>query len=522
MASNENGSREDVHPRRHPGESPDRQNKYQLLFERSADAILVIDGETFVDCNEATVRMLRYRTKEELLQTHPSELSPQLQPDGRRSFEKASEMIAIAMERGSHRFEWDHQRADGEVFPVEVLLTPVPEGDKVLIHVVWREISERKDLELQLRHAQKMEAIGKLAGGVAHDFNNILVSVLGYADLLARQLANSPKLLEQVEAIRAGGEEAAGLISHLLAFGRKQDLKPKVVELHSIVDNLNTMIRRLIGEQIHVSIRHDKGGIPVRVDPGQMEQVILHLVTNARDAMPQGGVLAFGTSRVSMESGSGLDLAPGDYACLRVEDSGSGMSPEVASAAFEPFFTTKGESRGAGLGLSSVYGMVKQSGGDVKLTTREGEGSVLEIYLPVCSELPHTVEPCDEDAEKEHGTGTVLVVEDEPAVAGLVKQALEAEGYQVLEARNGAAALRMFRKDGNDVDLILTDVMMPVMNGPDLVARILENRPELPALFMSGYADDILSERGFSIDKVNLLQKPFSSTQLVDKVRQAM
>ena len=514
MALNENRSGSD--------EQVGRENKYQQLFERSADAILIIDGETFVDCNEATVRMLRYQNKEELLQTHPSELSPRRQPDGRRSFEKASEMIAIAMEQGSHRFEWDHQRADGEVFPVEVLLTPVPDGDKTLIHVVWREITERKDLERQLRHAQKMEAIGKLAGGVAHDFNNILVSILGYADLLARQLANSPKMLKQVRAIQSGGEEAAALIAHLLAFGRKQDLRPQVVELRRVVDDLNSMIRRLTGEQIRVVIRHEEGEKPVKVDPGQMEQVILNLVTNARDAMTDGGTLIVATSRVSVDDDSGLALPPGEYACLRVEDSGCGMSPEVASAAFEPFFTTKGSSRGAGLGLSSVYGMIKQSGGDVRLTTRPSEGSILDLFLPLSAEPTRAMEPPKDETGHEPGTGTVLVVEDEPAVAGLVKQALELEGYQVLEARNGAAALRMFRKAGKDVDLILTDVVMPVMSGPELVARILESRPDLPALFMSGYTDDILDDHGFAIQDVHLLRKPFSTTQLVEKVRQAM
>ena len=498
------------------------QNQYRLLFERSADAILIIDGETFVDCNEATVRMLRYQNKEELLQTHPSELSPTHQPDGRRSFEKASEMIAIAMKQGSHRFEWDHQRADGEVFPVEVLLTPVPEGDRTLIHVVWREIGERKDLERQLRCAQKMEAIGKLAGGVAHDFNNILVSILGYADLLARQLANSPKLLEQVLAIRSGGEQAAALISHLRAFGRNQDLKPQVVELDRIVDDLGVMIRRLIGEHIRMVINHEPETVPVKVDRGQMEQVILNLVTNARDAMPDGGTLTISVCRVRIEADSGLELDEGEYASLRVEDSGCGMTPEVASSAFEPFFTTKHAIDATGLGLSSVYGMVKQSGGDLRMTTGPGEGTALELLLPECTELAAEDELLPERKPRAPGAGTVLVVEDEPAVAGLVRQALESEGYQVLEARNGAAALRLFRKDGDDVDLILTDVVMPIMSGPELVAQILDNRPDLPALFMSGYTDDILNHHGFSIADVHLLRKPFSSAQLVDKVRQAI
>ncbi len=482
-------------------------NKYQELFERSADAILILDGETFVDCNEATVRMLRYGTKEELLQTHPSELSPELQPDGRESFEKASEMIAFAIERGSHRFEWDHRRADGEVFPVEVLLTPIQEGEKTLLHVVWREISDRKRLENELRHAQKLEAIGKLAGGVAHDFNNLLVVILGHAELLDSDLDRFPDLQEQVREIRQAGERAARLTAQLLAFSRRQDLQPAVVDLRGIVNDLGKMIRRLVGEDITMVFERCDDPLPVKVDSGQIEQVVLNLVTNARDAMSEGGPLILKTTRKDQ------------YAVLHVVDSGSGMSDAVLARAMEPFFTTKSVGLGTGLGLSSADGIIKQSGGDMHLSTAEGKGTTVEILLPLCVE-PVENRTAQDMAPRElmTGQGTVLVVEDDPGVAGLVGAALIRAGYNVLEAGNGKAALRRMERYEGELRMVLTDVVMPIMGGPELVRRLREKWPQLPALFMSGYTDAMLTSHGLTLEKIDLLQKPFSSTTLVAEV----
>lgn len=482
-------------------------NQYQELFDRSADAILILVGETFVDCNEATVQMLRYDTKEELLQTHPSELSPQKQPDGRDSFEKAGEMIALAMEHGNHRFEWDHRRADGEVFPVEVLLTPIQKDGKTLVHVVWREISERKRLERELRHAQKLEAIGKLAGGIAHDFNNLLVVILGNAEMLDTDLEKFPELQEQVREIQQAGERAARLTAQLLAFSRRQDLQPAVIDLHDVVNNLGKMIRRLVGEDITMVFERGAEPLPVKVDPGQIEQVILNLVTNARDAMRAGGPLLLKT------------CLENDYALLSVVDSGTGMSDAVLARAMEPFFTTKPVGRGTGLGLSSAYGIIRQSGGEMKLRTKESSGTTVEIRLPLSTE---SVDRVPEEAllqEAGSGSGTVLVVEDDPGVARLVRTALAREGYSVLEAGNGGAALRCIENHEGELRMVLTDVVMPVMGGPELVRRLRERWPLLPALFMSGYTDDRLASHGLAQEQVELLQKPFSSTKLIQVVR---
>jgi PAS domain S-box-containing protein len=500
---------------------PERKDRYRELFERSADAILIIDGDTFIDCNEATVRMLRYRDKAELLQTHPSELSPEFQPDGRRSYDKANEMMAIAFEWGSHRFEWDHRRADGEVFPVEVLLTAVPEGDKFILHVVWRDITDRKRLEEELRHAQKMEAIGQLAGGIAHDFNNLLVVIVGYADLLAARAEERPELQQHLREIHRAADRATTLTAQLLAFSRKQVLKPEVIDLNVVLAELGQMLRRLIGEHIRVAFQCRDGSVFVKADPGQIEQVILNIATNSRDAMPEGGTLTIGTSRVRLDETDSLGLPPGDYAALRITDTGVGMSAEAAMRAFDPFFTTKERGRGTGLGLASVYGIVKQSGGDVRISSRVNAGTTVEVLLPWTDEHPALdARSAPPRAARHHGEGTVLVAEDEPAVAGLIRRVLLQQGYRVREACNGAEALKLAEKERFRFDLLLTDVVMPVMSGPELVRRLRETRPDLPVLFMSGYTDDALAEHGFKMEDVDLLRKPFSPAQLVARVRE--
>ncbi len=492
---------------------------YRELFERSADANLIIDGDTFVDCNEATVRMLRYATRDELLQTHPSELSPEFQPDGRVSFEKANEMMGIAFARGSHRFEWNHQRADGEVFPVEVLLTSVPLGGRDVLHVAWREITERKRLEEELRHAQKMEAVGKLAGGIAHDFNNILVAIMGYADLIKAGAAHDPEMVKDAEEITRASEKAATLTSQLLAFSRKQDLRPEVVDLDAVVSNLTSMIRRVIGEDITMDLQSAGVPLPVKVDPVQLEQVILNVVANARDAMADGGTLTIKTTRGVREGSPGVDLPAGRYVSLKFRDTGTGMNSEVIARAFEPFFTTKERGRGTGLGLASVYGIIKQSGGDVRIVSHEGHGTTLEILLPESDEPLSDSGTPEADVESTGPGGQrILVVEDDAAAGRLISKALEREGFKVQIAHNGQEALTLSEQSDWAFDMVLTDVIMPVMNGPELVAKMKKNIPDLSALFMSGYTDEVLARQGFSLEDVDLIRKPFSPQRLIARI----
>jgi PAS domain S-box-containing protein len=499
---------------------------YRALFEQSADAILIIDGDRFVDCNQATVEMLRYASKEELLRTHPSQLSPATQPDGRDSFTKANEMIAIAFEQGSHRFEWDHRRADGEVFPVEVLLTAVPYGDRSILHVVWRDITERKQLEAQLRQTQKLEAIGKLAGGIAHDFNNLLVAILGNAELLAGQVEGRADLLDLVNEVRSAAERAADLTRQLLTFSRDQLIRPRPVDLELTMERLEKLLRRLIGEDVGLVTEHAGGPLVVHADPGQVEQVVVNLVTNARDAMPAGGTVTVALREVVLDRASVVALgalSTGRHAELTVTDTGTGMPPEVVKKAFDPFFTTKPVGQGTGLGLATAFGIVRQSGGTICIESEAGQGTVVRVLLPLVAAEESADEPALHETPPARGQGeTVLVVEDEPAVIAFVVRLLLEHGYQVLCATNGREALELYGRHGDEIDLVFTDTVMPEMGGPELVAR-LRDQPRPPRVLMtSGYIDSSRTRAAHQVQPGELLDKPYRPDELLRRVRQAL
>lgn len=491
----------------------DPADRYRALFENSADAILIIEDDTFIDCNAAAVEMLRCRDKAAVMQTHPSELSPEIQPDGRRSFEKANEMMAIAFERGSHRFEWDHVRADGEVFPVEVLLTAVPREGGHALHTVWRDITDRKRLENELRHAHKMEAVGKLAGGIAHDFNNQLVGILGYAELLASQLEDRPDLLEHVLEIDRAGTRAASLVKQLLVFSHKEVSQPVVVDLDATVGGLTGMLRRLIGEDVEFVLKGSHQQLLVKIDPGEVEQIVLNLAANARDAMPQGGTLTLAVSRSAEE--------PGEIARLEITDTGVGMDPETLARAFDPFFSTKGLGLGTGLGLSTVYDLVTRAGGKITARSEPGRGATFEIVLPLAGEeLDEVPAPSAPTGEPPRREGHILVVEDEPIVARLAREVLGAAGYRISERRNGKEALELLRRQ--EFDLVLSDVIMSEMSGPEMVKKLQASGRSQQVLFMSGYMDDRLVAQGFDPEDVPLLRKPFTASALLESVRVAL
>ncbi len=494
-------------------------SSYREYFERSADAILIIDGGSFVDCNEATVEMLRYPSKDEILRTHPSELSPSTQPDGRDSYEKAEEMISLAFDRGNHRFEWSHRRADGEVFPVEVLLTAVEVDGRPCLHVVWRDITERKALEAQLRQSQKMEAIGKLAGGVAHDFNNLLMVINGNAEMLEEALDDHPDLAEQLREIRRSGERAADLTHQLLAFSRQQVVQPRVVDLDELTRDTESLLRRLIGENFRLDRRPASSPLLVTADPGQLQQVIVNLVTNARDSMPLGGTIRLHTRRQAPTRSRKAPTTDGSYAVLSVRDEGIGMDDQTCARAFDPFFTTKEMGRGTGLGLSMAYGIVRQADGQIQLHSRPGNGTTAEVWLPLAKSHSTTAEATLELDETRPCEETILVVEDEKAVARLLVDALARQGYRVLEACDGVEALAVFEAAAAEVDLVVTDVVMPRMGGPELVRRLREAGHRPGVLFVSGYTDDSLGEIG---EEDELLTKPFAGQELLAAVRRLL
>jgi len=381
-------------------------------------------------------------------------------------------------------------------------------------------------LEKQLRQAQKVEAIGRLAGGVAHDFNNILTAILGYSDLLLLRMKADDALHGSVEEIRGAAQRAAALTRQLLAFSRKQILEPKVVNLNDIVLDLSKMLRRMIGEDIEL-ITHGAWDLGrTKVDPGQIEQVIINLAINARDAMLHGGKLTIETANVVLDRTSTLrlgDVAPGKYVRIAVSDTGTGMTPEVQARLFEPFFTTKAEGKGTGLGLAMCYGIVKQSGGHITVYSEPGHGTVFKIYLPRIEEAATAEAKADGSGELPQGKETILLVEDEAGLRKLTKLVLQDLGYTILEAANGCEALRIAQeRDGGGFDLLFTDVVMPRMGGKELADHIHSLRPDTKILFTSGYTEDAIVDHGVLNEDVAFLHKPYTPNILACKLREVL
>jgi signal transduction histidine kinase len=389
----------------------------------------------------------------------------------------------------------------------------------------WTASRLLRDREEQLRQAQKMEAIGRLAGGVAHDFNNLLTAIVGYADLISERLDPADQTAREMTEIRKAADSAAALTRQLLTFSRKQFLHPTVLDLNETVSNLLQMLPRLIGEHIQTGVVLARGLAKVRADASQIEQILINLVLNARDAMPLGGDLTIETANVVLDADrlakENLALAPGPYVLLSVNDTGFGMDAETRAHAFEPFFTTKQKGKGTGLGLATVYGIVDQSGGGVAISTAPGRGTSMRIYLPVTSAAQETAET---EVVRVHDTGgaeTILLVEDNDAVRGLAVKALQQRGYSVVEARSAEEAMEWSAASGVKPHLLVTDVVMPGLSGPNLAARMLQQNPRLRVLFMSGYTDDVTTTHAGSWG-VPLLQKPFSPALLSERVRHAL
>ncbi|MEM1250115.1 MAG: response regulator [Acidobacteriota bacterium] len=392
-----------------------------------------------------------------------------------------------------------------------------------------QDITAHRDLEDRLLQSHKMEAIGRLAGGIAHDFNNLLTAINGYADLVLRKLEEESPHRKKIVQIRSAGERAAALTNRLLAFSRKQMLQPEVLNLNSVVRNMESLLLPIIGEQIGLRTRLDAALAPVKADLGQMEQVILNLAVNAKDAMPNGGNLKIETGNAdprAVKRAAGRTTTRGDYVCLKISDSGLGMDEETQAQAFDPFFTTKEQGQGTGLGLSMVYGIVRQSGGFIDLESRLGEGSTFHLFLPCAEEqnfldAPRTKSKLRVDREVE-GTERVFIVEDEPAVRDLVQSSLEAKGYRVHVAPDAETAVRALEASSSPVDLLVTDVLLPGMSGPELAQKVQKNQPDLEVVFMSGYTQDALGRANILDGNVRFLQKPFAIDVLLDAVRGAL
>jgi PAS domain S-box-containing protein len=395
---------------------------------------------------------------------------------------------------------------------------PVMEG-------VIVDITERKQLETQLQQSRKMEAVGRLAGGIAHDFNNLLTIITGYTDLALSRPSVPLDLRSDIERIEGAAGRAAALVRQLLAFSRKQVLQPKILDLNAIVLNMEKLLRRLVDDNIEMStgVRDDLG--KVKADPAQIEQVIMNLVVNARDAMPNGGRLLLETCNVNLDSGYAFEHAsvkPGKYVMLAVSDTGTGMDAEIVAHIFEPFYTTKESGRGTGLGLSTVYGIVKQSGGYIWVYSEPGKGSTFKVYLPRVEELQELEMPKSPSFDDRRGTETILLVEDEEAVRDLVKTILAGHGYDVIIARDPGHAQAVAGKHSGEIHLLLTDVVMPGTSGRELAVLIMKRRPTIRVLYMSGYTENVITSGGLLEEGLAFLQKPFSPAVLIHKVREAL
>ena len=510
-----------------------REQSYREVFEKAPDAILIMRGDQFIDCNPAAARMLGFQSRSEMLghvsqdgsrsgpTRHPADFSPARQPDGRLSYEKATENLAIAFERGTHTFEWTHVDAEGMHFEVEVQLTVVERGEKPLIHVVWRDISERKRLEAELRRSQRLEAIGRLAGGIAHDFNNLLVVVAGHAELLSEDIraGRSPDG-HHTEEIGKAVDRAAGLTQQLLSFSRGLPTQTVVTDLGVTLESLADLLQRLIGEHIELKLHRASGPNTVSADPTQLEQIVVNLAANARDAMEGGGKASISVGRQTLTEDS---VSPrhtaGPYVLLKVEDSGEGMSHSQIERAFEPFYTTKSIGKGTGLGLATVHAIAEQSGGWVSIESSLGHGTKIQVWLPFVDEPPVDRSPTTPTSSEVGGSETILLVEDDAAIRELFEEVLKANGYRVHAAKDGQAGLDLARDSGSRIDLLVTDVIMPRLSGPELASRLSGSWPEIKVLFISGYSGENDVSRIEETKQATLLAKPLSPSALLVKVR---
>ncbi len=491
------------------------EEKFRSLFKNDAAVKLIIDPATgrIVEANQAAEEFYGWPVAQlQQMRIHDiNTLSP--------------EQIEAEIERVKTQqyllLELRHRLADGSTRDVEVFGSRIDAKGKMLLHATVHDITERRKVEEQLRQSQKMEAVGRLAGGVAHDFNNVLSVILGYGEILQQQLHPADPMRREVQRIIDAGNRASALTRQLLAFSRKQTLQPEPLDLNALIRNFEKMLQRLIGEDIELELLPAGDLAGVMADPGQIEQVIMNLAINARDAMPHGGRLTIETANVELDNAytrAHADVEPGPHVLLALTDTGSGMDKQTLSNLFEPFFTTK-EQKGTGLGLATVYGIVKQSGGHIWVYSELGQGTTFKIYLPQ-TQAQQIIQKRESVAEAQRGGGEhILVVEDEDAVRELLESMLTGLGYRVTPAANGGEALLLVEEKGLNPDLVITDVVMPQMSGRALADRLRRAQPDLKVLFMSGYTDNVIAHHGVLDPGTPFIQKPFSIGDMAAKVQ---
>ena len=490
------------------------EKKHRTLLENLPQKIFFKDrNSVYVACNGNYARDLKIPSDEIQGRTDydffPRDLAEKYRSDDRRVLEsgRTEELEERYLQEGQER--WVH-----------TVKIPVKDEAGVGIGVlgIFRDTTERKHLEEQYLQAQKLESVGRLAGGVAHDFNNLLTVILGYCDVVLTALPENDPLRPRMEEIQIAGERAASLAAQLLAFSRKQIVQPEVLCLNAVVERMTRILQRVIGEDIELTTELDPDLGRVRMDPVQVEQVLMNLAVNSRDAMPRGGRLRIATRNLGNPPG----LPPGRYSAFEVKDTGCGMDRETQERIFEPFFTTKEKSKGTGLGLSTVYGIVQQNGGDIRVESEPGRGTTFTVRLPTVTEALEERTPAAKPREARGGRETVLVVEDDEVIRSLIREVLEGSGYTVLEADRGAEALRLSEKKEGPIQLLIADVVMPGISGPEVAGHLARYRPEMKVLYISGYTDDKVGRHGIQDSGAAFLQKPFRIEALTRKVREVL
>lgn len=513
------GSARDITERKRFEEA---QARLVAILEATTDFVAMSDIRgNAVYVNRAGRALLGVPIDEDLSNTRVRDYCPQWAVDL-----IVNEAIPSAIREGVWSGETALLKRDGREIPISQVIIGhrSPSGEVQYLSTIGRDISERRKLEEELRQSQKMEAIGRLAGGVAHDFNNLLTAIIGYSQMLLSGLGKESPLYRMADEIDRAGERAATLTSQLLAFSRRQMLQPRVLNLNLVVAEVEKMLRRVIGEDIDLITVPGPAINSVTADPARIEQVLLNLAVNARDAMPDGGTLTISTANVTLSrpvQAAGDSIPPGRYVILSVADTGCGMSRETQARIFEPFFTTKEMGRGTGLGLSTVYGIVRQSGGHITVRSEPDFGSIFQLYLPSVGDAVEVVPPSEVEDSPHRGNETVLLVEDELQVRSLAAGVLRDHGYTVLEANNGEEAMRLYASSNQAIHLLITDVVMPRMGGRELARRLCARRAETRVLYISGYTEDPAFQGGV-FRETAFLSKPFTPSELTKRVREVL
>ncbi len=491
-------------------------------IEQSAEAVVITNPTGEIEYVNAAFTWITGYKREEVMGQ-----STKILKSGKHDRAFYQQLWETILKGRNWHGELINRRKDGTLYTELMAISAVKGERGEVTHFIAtkQDVTERKSLEAQLQQAAKIDAVGGLAAGVAHDFNNLLTIINGYTELLVDQFASNEEVSAFLKEIKDAGERAASLTHQLLAFSRHQVLAPEVIDLNSVISNLEKMLKRLIGEDITLHTHLDPSLGLVKADPGQIEQVIMNLAVNSRDAMPTGGNFSIETSNVELDevfARSHLTMEPGSYVLVAVGDTGVGMTPETKAHIFEPFFTTKGKGKGTGLGLATVYGIIKQSGGSIWVYSEPGQGTVFKLYLPVASGEPIVKRDAITSADSASGSETILVVEDEEGVRSMVRLALASAGYKVLESADGESALLICADHGEPIHLLITDVVMPKMSGPLVADKVATLRPGIKVLYMSGYTDDAVVHYGVLRQEMPFIQKPFSPIALRKKVREVL